>query len=201
MASNLFAKKKETAKKATNKKDDKIVVVIGGEEFSEKISRFNKLKKEVANLSSELKGIEGDIKEEGVDKFIELYEKGKRNPGSFKLASDKGDKVLIMPQDRYLKVDEERAEELKEEFGEELVDENTIFAFNEKLLDKYQENISELIMNADFMTDEEKEELIVATTNFAIKKGAINEAMTIGKGNIADFLGSIAPVLALKQTK
>ena len=199
---NMFAKKKVSAKKATTaKKDDKTIVVIKGNEFDEKLKRFNALKVETKNLEAELKGLEGDIKGEGVEKFIELYEKGQRNPGSFKLASDSGEKVMVIAMDRYLKVDDERAEELKEEFGEEVVSEDYKFAFNGGLLEKYSDEISELIMKAEFMSEEEKEELIVTTVALSVKKGAINEAMTIGKGEVADFLGSIQPVLQLKQTK
>jgi len=198
---NLFAKKKATAKATTLKKDDKTVVIVPGKDFATQLGRFNELKASVANLTAELKGLEGDIKTEGVNKYIELYEKGKRNPGSFKLASDKGDKVMVIAMDRYLKVDEERAAELVEDFGEEIVAENTTFAFNGNLLEKYQEQISEMIMGAEFMSENEKEDLIVATNTFAVKKGAINEAMTLGKGEIADFLGSIMPVMQLKQTK
>jgi len=198
---NLFAKKKATAKATTPKKDDKTVVMVPGEDFATQLARFNELKASVANLTAELKGLEGDIKAEGVEKFIELYETGKRNPGSFKLESEKGDKIMVIAMDRYLKVDEERASELIEDFGEGIVTENTTFAFNNTLLEKYQEKISEMIMSAGFMSDEEKEDLIVATNSFEIKKGAINEAMTLGKGEVADFLGSIQPVLQLKQTK
>ena len=198
---NMFAKKKATAKKETTaKKDDKIIVVIPGSEFDEKLKRFNALKVETKNLEAELKGLEGDIKAEGVEKFVELYEKGQRNPGSFKIASDSGEKVMVIAMDRYLKVDDERAEELKEEFGEDVISEEYKFAFNGRLLEKFQEEISELIMNAPFMTDDEKAELIVTTVALSIKKGAINEAMTLGKGEVADFLGSIQPVLHLKQT-
>jgi len=198
---NLFAKKKATAKATTPKKDDKTIVVVPGEDFATQLARFNELKASVANLTAELKGLEGDIKGEGVERFIELYETGKRNPGSFKLASNKGDKVMVIAMDRYLKVDEERATELIEEFGEDIVTENTTFAFNNTLLDKYQEQISEMIMTAEFMSDVEKDNLIVATNTFAVKKGAINEAMTLGKGEVGNFLGSIQPVLQLKQTK
>ncbi len=201
MTKNLFAKKRATAKSTTPKKDDKTVVLIAGNEFDESLKRFNELKKSLANDKAELAGLEGDIKGEGVEKFIELYEKGKRNPGSFKLASDSGEKIMVIAMDRYLKVDDTRAEELKEEFGEDVVNEHVTFAFNGRLLEKYQEQISELIMTAEFMNDTEKEELIVPTVSISVKKGAINEAMTLGKGEVSDFLGSIQPVLQLKQTK
>jgi hypothetical protein len=197
---NLFSKKKATAKKATAKKDDKVIVKIEGAEFDEKLVRFNELKKKIANETAEMKSLDGDIKGEGVEKFIELYAKGKRNPGSFKLASDSGSKIMVIAMDKYLKVDEERSEELQEAWGEDVVTENTTYAFNGGLLEKYQEQISEMIMNAEFMSDEEKEDLIVANTTYAVQKGAINDAMTTGKGKIEDFLGDLQPILALKQT-
>lgn len=198
---NLFAKKKASAKTTPAKKDDKPVVLITGTHFDINLKRFNELKKSILNDTAELKVLEDDIKGEGVEKFIELYEKDKRNPGSFKLSSDSGEKIMVIAMDRYLKVDDERAEEMKEEFGEEIIDEKTIFTFNNTLLEKYQEEISELIMGAEFMTDSEKEDLIVPTVTLSVKKGAINEAMTLGKGRVADFLGYIQPVLQLKQTK
>jgi hypothetical protein len=197
---NLFAKKKATAKKATAKKDDKVIVKITGAEFDEKLVRFNELKKKIANETAEMKSLDGDIKGEGVEKFIELYAKVKRNPGSFKLASDSGSKIMVIAMDKYLKIDEERSEELQESWGEDVVTENTTYAFNGALLEEFQEQISEMIMKADFMSDEQKDELIVANTTFAVQKGAINDAMTIGKGDIEGFLSDLQPILALKQT-
>lgn len=197
---NLFGKAKKKVTPVA-KKDDKTVVTIKGEEFSTNLARFNQLKKDIANQTAELKSLEGDIKSNGVDSFMKLYTDGKRNPGSFKLASEKDDKVMVIIMDRYLKVDEDRAEELTETWGEDIVTEDTTYSFNGSLLDKYQEKISEMIMKAKFMTDDEKSELIVASTAFAIKKGAINEAMTLGKGEIEDFLGEIQPVVQLKQTR
>lgn len=197
---NLFTKKRATAKTTKAKKETKPVVVVHGDEFSKSLEKFNRLRKEAANIKSELAAVEGEIKDTGVDKFVGLYENGKRNPGSFKLESDSGEKVLVVPTDRYLKIDDERAQELKDEYGDEIVEEKTTWSFNAKLLGKYQDEISELIMGADFMSNDEKEDLIVPNVALNIKKGAINEAMTLGKGNVIDFLADIAPVVSLKQT-
>ena len=197
---SMFAKAK--AKVATPKKDDKLTVVIPGAEFSKSLARFNQLKVEVANLTTELKELDGSIKEIGVEKFVELYDSMKRNPGTFKLASDDGDKVMLIAMDRYISVaDDIRANELKESWGDEIVEENVTYSFNNELLTKHQDKIEELLMSADFLSEKEKEELIVGSTKYNVKKGAINDAMTVGKGKIVDFLGDIQPVVQLKQTK
>ena len=198
---SMFAKAKQKATPKA-KTDDKPVVIIPGEEFSKSLARFNELKTQVANLTTELKDLDGVIKEIGVEKFIELYEKLKRNPGTFKLASDKGEKVMVIAMDRYISVtDDVRATELKEAWGNEIVDENVTYSFNNELLTKHQNKIEELLMSADFLTDDEKESLIVGSTKYNIKKGAIDDAVTVGKGMFVDYLGDIQPVVSLKQTK
>lgn len=196
---NVFAKAKKTPTTAA-KKDDKPVVVIEGKEFSKNLARFNELKRLKAIQDAEMKTLEGDLKGEGVEAFVDLYDKNKRNPGSFKLKSEAGDKIMVIAMDRYIKVDEDRVDELNEMYPD-IVDENTVFSFNGDLLNEFQEQISDMIMNADFLSEDQKGSLIVANTTYAIKKGAINEAMTLGKGEVVDYLGEIQPVMQLKQTK
>lgn len=192
--------KKTTVNATSTKKDEKVVVNITGKEFDEKLTRFNALKKEMANLEAEMATIEGDIKSTGATKFIELYSKTQRNPGSFKLASDSGAKVMVIAMDRYLKIDEQKANELRDNYGDRIVTETVTHAFNNVLLEKYADQISDLIMGADFMSDDEKGELVINTVKVEVVKGAIDEAMTLGKGKIEDYLSDISPVMALKQT-
>lgn len=199
--SNLFASAKKKTTKTATSKNEKTVVVVKGSEFNESLKVYNDTKKEIANLTSKLKMAEGVVKEAGIEEFKTLYTGSKRNPGSFKLASESGEKVLFVPVDRYLKVDEERVEELREGYGEDIVTEAEVFSFNSALLAKYGEELSELISGADFMTDDEKAELIVASSSYSVKKGAINEAYTLGKGEVEDFVEDIQPVYQLKNTR
>ena len=194
--------KKVVAVKATAaKKDLKPVAVVKGEDFAEKLKKFNGLKEEIKNLTAEQKSIEGEIKSTALDEYIKLYDNMKRNPESIKIESEKGDKVMFIVMKKYTgAVDEERATELREKYGETFVEEKSELIMSNELLNKYSEKLEALIMSADFMTEAEKEELFVQKVTYNIKSDAINEAYTT-TGNVEELISDISPVLMLKETR
>jgi hypothetical protein len=194
---NLFAKKAPVAEKPA-KKDDKISVVVPGADFSKKLKTFKEKKAQMNNLKAEIADIQGEILAVGKEEWIKLYQKMQRNPESFRLKDEGNEAILIMPKDQCLSIGDERAKELQEKYGESIVNEETTFAFNSDLLNKYGEQLSNLIQSADFMTDEEKEALVVPSTTVAIKKGAVNEAFTTGEGKVEEYLADIQPIVAIK---
>ena len=197
-----LGKKVVAAKKETVKKDTKPVAKVLGQDFAEKLARFNELKEEIKNLTAEQKSFEGEIKSTCLDEYVKLYEDMKRNPESIKVESEKGDKVMFMVVKKYTgSVDEDRATELREKYGEGFVEEKSEVIFNNDLLTKYSDKLEALIMGADFMTEEEKEELIVNKITYNIKSDAINEAFTCGNGEVEELISDISPVLMLKETR
>jgi hypothetical protein len=79
---------------------------------------------------------------------------------------------------------------------------NGDYSFEEiEYLNKYSEKLEELIMGADFMTDEEKENLFINKITYSIKSDAINEAFTCGNGDVEGLIGDTNPVLMLKETR
>ena len=184
------------------KKDLKPVAVVKGEDFADKLKKFNTLKEEIKDKTAEQKSIEGDIKGICLDEYKKLYLGMKRNPESIKVESEKGDKIMFMVVKKYTgSVDEERATELREKYGESFVDEKSEMIMNNDLLNKYSDKLEELIMSADFMTEEEKEALFVQKVTYSIKTDAINEAFTCGNGDVEGLISDIAPVLMLKETR
>ena len=197
-----LGKKVVAAKKETTKKDTKPVVTIKGQDFAEKLSRFVNLKEDIKNLTAEQKAIEGDIKSASLDEYVKLYESMKRNPESIKISSENGDKILFVVVKKYTgSVDEERATELREKYGETFVEEKSEMIMNNDLLNKYADKLEALIMSADFMTEEEKEELFVNKITYNIKSDAIDEAFTAGNGDVEGLIGDINPVLMVKETR
>ena len=197
-----LGKKVVAAKKETTKKDTKPVVTIKGQDFAEKLSKFVSLKEDIKNLTAEQKAIEGDIKSASLDEYVKLYKDMKRNPESIKISSEKGDKVLFVVVKKYTgTVDEERATELREKYGETFVEEKSEMIMNNDILNKYADKLETLIMSADFMTEEEKEELFVNKITYNIKSDAINEAFTVGKGDVEGLISDISPVLMVKETR
>jgi len=198
----IFGKKEVVGKKETAKKDLKPVAIVNGEDFADKLSKFNTIKEDIKNLTAEQKSIEGEIKATALEEYVKLYTSMKRNPESIKVQSERGDKVMFIVMKKYTgAVDEERATELREKYGEDFVEEKTELVMNNDLLNKYTEKLEALIMSANFMTEEEKEELFVNRVTYNIKSDAINEAFTCGDGNVEELITDIAPVLTLKETR
>ena len=197
-----LGKRVVATKTSKEKKDTKPVAIVKGQDFAEKLKRFNTLKLEIKNKTAEQKSFEGDIKSTALDEYIKMYTSMKRNPETIKLESENGDKIMFIAAKKYSgSVDDERAEELREQYGEDFVEEKSELIMNNNLLNKYSEKLEELIMSADFMTDEEKEELFIEKVTYSIKQSAIDEAFTSGNGNVEDLINDINPVFMLKETK
>ena len=197
-----LGKRKVVAKKETVKKDTKPNVVVKGEDFAEKLARFVEVKNEIKNLTAEQKSFEGEIKATALDEYTKLYTEMKRNPESIKIESEKGDKVLFVVVKKYTgAVDEDRATELREKYGESFVEEKSELIMNPDLFTKYADKLEALIMENDFMTEDEKEELFTDRVTYAIKSEAINEAFTAGNGDVEGLIADINPVLMLKETR
>jgi hypothetical protein len=167
------------------------------------MKEWEEKKKQYKNLKSDIDDLQGDILAVGKAEWLKLYEKMQRNPESFRLKSEDGSAVLVMPKDQYIKISDERAEELKAKYGEKIVNEQTKVSFNDELLNQFGEVISNVLNSEEFrkktgMTQEQVDALFVFETSIGVKKGAIDEAFTTGEGKVEDYITDINPVVALK---
>jgi len=199
----LFGKAKP-AKKAAAKKDDKLIVNVPGDEFSEKLEKFATLKAKADEIKAELAMSQAFVKGIGIEEYAKLVEKTKHNSGSFIMASEKGGRVMFLPTKKYIKIDESGAENLTETYGEGIVSEDTKYAFNTEVLLRNMDAISELIMNSETITDEDKENLLEETTSFTIEKDTLDKVFTLStetKLEVSEVLEDIQPVYQLKNAK
>jgi hypothetical protein len=203
MAKNLFAKAKKT-KKASAKKDDKLMINVSGEEFAEKLTKFATLKAQMDELKSELAMSQAFVKEIGTNEFAKLFETKKVNIGSFIMTSDDGGRVMVLPTKKYIKIDESGAEMLQETYGEDIVTENTKYGFNTKILMKNMDVISDLIQESTDISEEDKENLIEATTTYSVEKDALDKVYTLAqetKTEVLEVIEDLQPVIMLKSAK
>jgi len=201
---NLFGKAKKTGTKKTVAKDDKIIVDVAGKEFAEKLEAFATLKAKMDELKSELAMSQAFVKEAGIEEYAKLVESKKVNTGSFIIASETGGRVMVLPTKKYIKIDEAGAETLQETYGEDIVSENTKYGFNTKVLMANQEVISDLIQNSDKISDSDKENLIEATTTYAVEKDALDKVYTLSvetKTDVSEVIEDLQPVVMLKNAK
>lgn len=198
---NLFEK---AAKKTTNKvvKNEKLVLKphLKGKEvekFQKDFRRLVQIQKQVAELNAEATGLDEEIRYRGKECFIESYKETGKNTDSFVMES--GDcSVMVIPTDKYKKIDEERAGALQEKYGEEIVTVKTEYKFNNDLLEKYQDEISKLLESSKKIPKEDKEKLIEAVIAYTVAKGAIDKAPS---DKVEEYLEDIQPIMMMKNYK
>jgi hypothetical protein len=211
MASNLFnkAKSKSTETKTSKSKDKSHVIPkfespVEMAEFHAKLVKLATLKEQIDKLEAEIKDADGYVRELGMTEFSNLIERTGKRESSFIMASEQGASVMVVVQDKYKSINEERASYLKETYGEDIVDEATEFKFNNEVLERNQEVISELIETCDKISDKDKESLIVGVTKYSVKKGLIDSIYKVAKDkgvNVTTLLAEVEPQLQLKSPK
>jgi hypothetical protein len=202
MAKNLFNKAK-AAPGATASKAQKEEIVIKEPMFHQMLSRLADVNQEMDELKAEGGVLAAEVKARGISEMQKLYEENLRFPGSFQIkavAEGQNDaSLLFITQDKYIKIDEERSEELSKKYGESIVDEETTFIMDSKLIEKYGEVISNMIMDCKEIEESDKEKLISAKVDYKIKKGTIQDLKTKYNAKpLAEVIEDIKPVYQLK---
>ena len=182
-------KVKETA--AAKKSDKKLFSAL---ELEGKISQFTALKNQIDTLTGQLKMIEGEVKERAKIEFFTQYRKERRKPDNFKLQDAEGGQVMAIFMDKYGVVDSDKAAALK---PYNLVIEKKVFKFNNDLLEKYQDTITELLSNSPDIDAEDKANLIEGELTYHVEQGAIEKLFAFP--NIEEVFELIKPVIALKK--
>ncbi len=213
---NVFA----TAKKTTGneKKDDKHVVTIADKTFYEKAEKAFILDGKIKDQTSQFELLAADLKAEAKKSFIDVYVREKRNPGSIVIATekikDKSYQFTFTPTDSYGKLTESAFDTLEEIYGDEAVEKVNSFSFNNDVLNKHYDKIVEAISKAisgiKTMTDDEKADLLVATTTYKVKGGSIDRMIPIAEklddelsliDRIDSSLSNLKPTFQLKALK
>lgn len=206
--SNLFNKAKASAPaKETKDKDQKVRIKIKDESFFNKVSQLEALNDRMKADKALVDMIADEIKEIGKAEWSKLYDKTGKNPGSVMLEAKVNldtAQVMYLPSDRYITINEARANDLVEKFGEDIVEEKTSFSFDNEMVDKYGEILSELIYGSDEIDEDDKEKIIKAVTAYSVKKGSIDSMKKFAEESgcdVFEVFEEIRPVVSLKNTE
>lgn len=191
---SIFAAAKAAAPASTAKagKEKQVISVNLGD----KLTQLQEARDEIKVLEAKAKMLEGDIAPVAREQFMALVNKHKMKPESFVLESS-GGKMLVIMQDRYLKVTEAKEKALQENGLGDVIEEKTTFAFDSELLAKYEKQISDAISKIKGIPDEDKSRLITASVEKSVKKGTIDRLATFENPQVVFSL--IEPVLQLKN--
>lgn len=200
---NLFNKAKATATtKASNPKDQKTRITVADPTFFEKIQMLEILQDNMKRDKAKADMLADEIKDTSRDKWVEMYEKIGRNPGSVMIEGRKGldtAQTMFVPSDKYITINAERAEALTEKYGSDIVEEKTTFSFDNDMIEKYGEVLSRLIEESTEISEDDKSRIIKATTSFSIAKGTIDKMKSYG--SVSQIMDEVKPVIALKNVE
>lgn len=185
---NLFA----SAKKVESKKESKskLPSLPVNTELQKQLTDYIEAKTQHKNWEAK-KGIaEGAIKGEATKLYLNEYRKQGRNIGSFKL----GD-VTVSVQDRYIKMSDDIAAIVTENFPD-VVETKTEYLFDQDILAKYIEEISEALQSADIPEDD-LALLIQSNETTSVKKGTIDTLATYGE-KMDDLFQAISPIISMR---
>ena len=196
---NLFSKAKETSPKTTKATNAKPRLTVDDPTFFGKIEKLQELNDTLKSAKAQADLISDEVKEISKEKWAEFYTDKGRNPGSVMIEAKKGldtAQVMFIPQDKYITINEEKADFLREEYGESVVEEATTFSFDNAMIEKYGEVLSNLIMGSDEIAEADKGKIIKAVTKFSVAKGTIDELTKLGP--VTEVMEAVKPVIMLK---
>lgn len=202
MATNLFSKAKSTAPAKSAKKDEKVRINLNDPDFFNKISLLENLQDRMKSDKAQADMLADEIKDLSKEEWVRLYEKTGKNPGSVfveSIVDGETAQVMFVPSDKYITLNPDRAEVLIEKFGQDIVEEKTTFAFDNDMIEKYGEVLSNLIMNCDDISDDDKERIIKASTSYSVAKGTIDKMKSYGP--VMEIMDEVKPVIALKNVE
>jgi len=199
---NLFSKAKKAAPVTKAAKDKKIRLQVTDPTFFSKVEKLEQLNDTLKSAKAQADMISDEIKDLAKSEWVDYYSQTGKNPESVMIVQEvAGDtaQVMFIPTDKYITVTEARAEELRETYGEEIVEEETTFAFDSAMIEKYGEVLSMLIENCADITDADKEKIIKATTKYSVAKGTIDKLNQYG--DVVEVMEAVKPVVALKNVE
>ena len=199
---NLFSSAKSVAPKTVAKKDEKVRINLNDSDFFTKVYKLEILQDRMKSDKAQADMIADEIKDLSKEEWVRLYEKTGKNPGSIfveSIVNEQVAQVLYVPSDKYITVNADKAEVLVEKYGEDIIEEKTTFSFDNDMIEKYGEVLSNLIMSCDDISDSDKEKIIKASTAYSISKGTIDKMKFFGP--IGEIMDEIKPVVALKNVE
>jgi hypothetical protein len=196
---NLFDKVKKIF---GNKKVEKHEVV-NLPELAKELKELEKIDSKLEGLTKRRELIRKVLVSSGKKAMVNLYDETNIFPGTVKIVA-KSRSFQFITSDRYSEIDENRFKELTKKFSNEIAEEKTTYSFNNEILQKYKDVISDLLLKSKKIKDEDKEKLLTSHTIYMVKKGTINKLAKFAsdcKTTIAKMVDEISPIFSIKSTK
>jgi len=186
--SNLFTNAKKVESGKTKKSN--ILHLPVPEELEEHHNNYVETKVELETLESKYKIAETAIKAKVPEIFLNQFREHKRCIGSFKL----GD-IGVSVQDKYAQIGKDAGKLISKSFPD-VVEQETEYSFNQKILKKNIEAISDALQTAK-ISKEDLQNLIESKEVYNVKKGTIQTLLNYGD-KMEELYQLISPIISMR---
>lgn len=190
--------------KKVSKKTDKRTIEVDDLTFFEDVQKYQELQKRMAKDKEEADEINERLKKLAKDKWVELYTEEKSNPGSVIIEQNVLDdisRLMLVPTEKYVTLNQKNVGKYMSKYGNDVIESNTVYSFNNDIIVKYSKIITKLIKECDEIDNDDKKNLIQASTTFNIKKGTIDKLTDFKDTNISEVIEDLKPVFQLKNVE
>jgi hypothetical protein len=202
---NLFSGP-ATPAAATSKSAKKVVTINSDPELEKNLKRLSEIQAQQAELNTEASLLTGEIKPRLEEEMCKLYVNEGKYPGSFNLEAGNSS-LMVIPVDKYITIDEERYNVLRDTYGKDVVEETNTYEMNAELIEKYGQEISDLIMGSKKIAEADKYKLIQKKVKYSVKKGTISvllekfKKFTNTPAKMLQMIQEIRPIMQMKNVK
>jgi hypothetical protein len=177
-------------------------------ELYDKIVKLEEVGKNVKKYKKEEDKLKGVLKTLSLSEYLEEYKLTNENPGTIIIEAyndGKKGEFMYLIGDKYITIKNENdANDLISKYGNTVIKKERTYTFNNEMVEKYSEVLSNMILESDEIEEEDKGSIYVVSEKYKVVNGAIDDLMNISENsneNIERIFEDIKPIETIKNTK
>ena len=195
---NLFTKAKERGESDEPTVVKRAYTVKTKRDFDGAVERFMNARDALEDAKSEHETSWEELMDISIDKWAERSELDGAPCGTLKLHTKTGANVRIIPTTRFKVMTADQATYLRKIGYDWAIEEETTYSFNQRILKKHMDKISQLIQECEDIPEDDKNRLFTAKTKYLVKKTNIN---TDKRFSLPSLIRDLGRVFMLKCPK
>jgi len=168
--------------------------------FDGAVSKFMKARDALEEAKSDHESSWSELMDICIDKWAERSVIDDKPSGTLLLHTRSGANVRIIPTTRFKTMTEEQAEYYRKIGYGWAIEEETTFSFNQKILKKYMDVISNLVENCEDIPKADRERLFTAKTRYKVNKKNIETDKRFALPSLIRDLGRVFMLKCPKLT-
>jgi|TARA_R110002167_G_scaffold196067_3_gene399071 hypothetical protein len=181
---------------------EKLFIKVENSELKELIEKYKQKHDESGLIKKESDSFSKSIKKIAEKQWMDYYKETGENPGTIVIeAQDDIDgsfaSITYIPSNRFKSITDKNLDSIKDIIGDEFLDNKIEHVITNDIYTKYQDLITDFILNNDNIEDKDKINFIKKTEKVSIKKETLDNLT--GFDDVQKVLEAISPVFSIKD--